>query len=333
MVVGALVALASAQPASAAIQAVEPVDGAPLRLDDQTTFAVSGSCSGGGLGPALLFSEDSAVGANGGFISHNGQVATQTSQQGGVTYFTYDPTTIRWADLPEDGSILYWQGACGSPGPGGIALTEGTAPRALQVTRGTRYAPPGDDEIGGSVESGEIYVNDPKVDVAIAAPEFATDVRVANDGGFGGSKTFEVQPDYRFRIPWKLATSGPERLPKTVYIRFIGADPPFLFEGGISPTQTFTDDIVLDETNPTISSAELEEGGAARMLRGGSTTLVVRASDKTSGVEEMQVSSKKGKGGKWVRFRKRVRIKGGSKKLHVRVRDAAGNQSRWTKVS
>lgn len=176
--------------------------------------------------------------------------------------------------------------------------------------------PPG--PVGVSIENGAQYVNDPNVEVTIRWPRFAFDLLISNDGGFFPFSQSQVEET----IKWKLRASGPERLPKTIYVRF---------QGGESGPETYQDDVILDQTDPTLKSALLEhtEGPEERAARAGrgSAILTIVASDRTSGVRKMQVSARKAKPGKWKPFRGRVKVGGG--KLFVRVRDGAGNASRW----
>ena len=90
-------------------------------------------------------------------------------------------------------------------------------------------------------------------------------------------------------IPWKLSESGSERLPKTVYVRFG------------SSSQTFTDDIILDQTKPTISSAAVGASGATAAVpraavrprqRARTYRVRVRAKDATSGVAKVQFAAR-----------------------------------------
>ena len=176
-------------------------------------------------------------------------------------------------------------------------------------------------ETGVSIDDGAVYTNDPRVTLSLRWPRLASKAVISNDGGFQPSETMEVKE----RVSWTLQSSGPERLPKTVYVRF---------KGGSSGSETYTDDIILDETNPDLNSAKLEGSvlrSAAETFSRNGVTLRIKAEDQTSGVKKMQVTPKKSKPGKWRRFKARSRVRAG-KDLFVRVRDGAGNTSRWVRA-
>ena len=50
------------------------------------------------------------------------------------------------------------------------------------------------------------------------APAAATGLLISNDGGFAGALPMPIAKE----VPWRLDSSGPERLPKTVYLRYTG---------------------------------------------------------------------------------------------------------------
>jgi hypothetical protein len=186
-----------AVPGSAiAFDAVEPADGAPLRLDQPTEFS-STSCPPDGTlvsGATLLMSRDGQVDAYGVFTQRD-YVQKSPASDGDIRLFIYDPRYKAYEDLPPDGSTYYWQIACYRFSAGGYR--EATVPRSLAVTLGSRFAPPSSSEIGLSVEKGALFTNNPHVKITVAAPEFSTEIRVANDGGFAESQTFPVPPNYR----------------------------------------------------------------------------------------------------------------------------------------
>jgi hypothetical protein len=164
--------------------------------------------------------------------------------------------------------------------------------------------PPG--AVGISINDGAQYTNDPDVDLRVVWQLGDNTVLLSNDGGFAGAEPLPVSA----HTPWRLDSSGPERLPKTVYARF-GAG-----------TQTFTDDIILDETEPTLSSVTF---ASKRRLR-------IGARDRTSGLRSFQLTRKKAHPGKRHRFHRTVRYKGKARHLYVRVFDRAGNRSRWVRA-
>ncbi len=179
---------------------------------------------------------------------------------------------------------------------------------------------------GVSINDGDRFTNDPEVELHVVPPANTTQVRLANDGGFAQGVTRAAAESGRYG--WTLDSSGPERLPKTAYVRFGG-------ENGFSPL-TFTDDIILDETPPKIVSAEAvgSSAGAAAIARKRAVKIKVKAKDKTSGVKRMQIgkSKRKARKSKWKKYRKNSKYKGGGRKAFVRVRDGAKNPSKWKKV-
>jgi hypothetical protein len=126
-------------------------------------------------------------------------------------------------------------------------------------------------------------------------------------------------------IPWVLSSTGQERIPKIVYLRFLGA--------GDAPLGTATDDIVLDTTPPTVAAAELlDRSGRRYKVR-------VAALDPVSGVGRVQFDGGRKRprtgqaplltrayAGRTIVFR------GSSRPRWYRASDRAGNWSAWAPV-
>jgi hypothetical protein len=162
------------------------------------------------------------------------------------------------------------------------------------------------------INGGDQYTNDPDVELTVehVNPGLSDGILVSNDGGFGAGSTTRFDYDRASdQYPWTLATSGPERLPKTVYVR--------------SPSwssETATDSIVLDERPPAVDSAVAAN-----------KTLKIKAHDNLSGVARMQVARNPRKPGAWRAYKRTVSLpKAGTR--YVRVRDRAHNASRWRRA-
>jgi hypothetical protein len=206
----------------------------------------------------------------------------------------------------------------------GVRLTDsagrtGTTTCDLTVTA----RPTGSVPFGVSINKGAQFTNDPDVKITANFPLSTTSILVSNDGGFGNAKTFLPMAT----IPWKLDSSGPERLPKTVYVRFL----PSAITG-----LTFQDDIILDETPPKVQSASLAGAAAsasgARIAKARKWKLRVKATDKTSGVAGIQATVNKRKPGKVVKYKRKLTVKSAKRPKFVRAKDRAGNYSRWRKL-
>jgi hypothetical protein len=160
--------------------------------------------------------------------------------------------------------------------------------------------------VGVTINGSAKYTNDRDVVLTVLAPPTASGLLISDDGAFSS-------PDWRYigesvRHRYRLPSTGPERLPKTVYVRF-----------DIDLSRTFTDEIVLDERRPRILRAR---------LRGGRVVLAAR--DSTSGVKIAQFARVRKRPWSVIKFRKRFALRRTPE--WVRVGDRAGNMSRWTRV-
>jgi hypothetical protein len=173
--------------------------------------------------------------------------------------------------------------------------------------------------VGVSIAAGARYTKDPKLQLTIIPPDSATGLSISNDGGF--KQPFGGHVDAGRHYPWALDSSGPERLPKTVYVRFSGPC--------LDPSQTFQDDIILDETAPTLSTPTVRAPAKGR--RRGALTLGLKATDNASGVKRVEVR-RRHKRILVAAYKRRLRLKGTPQHLTVRVTDGAGNTSRWKQV-
>ena len=238
-------------------------------------------------------------------------------------------TRFEW-DLDGDETFETPGGAIATIPPFGTAGTKSAAVRLTSrggstgvatVNFEVRLAPPTEDT-GASINGGAQFTNTPNVSVTLSWPAFATLARLSNDGGFGGAASRELAAT----VAWRLDSSGPERLPKTIYVRFRGAG---------DDTKTFQDDIILDETAPVIAGASVASSAAAQAAAKSRTYRIkVRASDKTSGVASAQFATDKSKKklSKAQKYSATLTFKATSKPLWVRVQDRAGNFSKWKKL-
>lgn len=209
--------------------------------------------------------------------------------------------------------------------PGTIPITlrvtdaSGTTATASGELRVNQPASAG-GQFGVTINRGAQYTKSPDVVVSAAFPQATTTMLFSNDGGFLAPVTFTP----RAEVEWKLDSSGPERLPKTIYVRFLTG--PFVSE-------TYQDDIILDETPPKVEQAVLAPpAGAASVAARKTFRLRLKATDSNSGVAKVQVTRTKRKPGKLLAYKRRLAVRTTARPRWVRARDRAGNYSRWRAV-
>ena len=230
---------------------------------------------------------------------------------------TAEPTTTRSYDAPGVVNVgLKVVDSTGTESP------PATVPLSVNsISSGT--------QIGVSINEGAQYTNKVDVDLTVNFPPSTTSLLVANDGGF--VKALNFRPEKL--VKWRLDSSGPERLPKTVYLRFLT---------GTFASPNYTDDIILDERPPVVDQAALvNPPSAASAVAAALRTYKVRvkARDSNSGVRGVQITANKRKPGKLIRYTaktrgklKTVRVKSAKRPRFLRAKDLAGNYSRWKKL-
>ncbi len=184
-------------------------------------------------------------------------------------------------------------------------------------------------ETGVSINSGSSYTNAKQVLVNVVWPSGATKARISNDGAFDGAKTkvMSLTP----QIQWELDDSVKGVFTKIIYVRFSGS--------GIDTSKTYSDDIILDTTAPTIEAASVE-------VNSGNLSVSLKAKDDISGVDDVQFNN----GDKTIteNYSESLRIsqvsfdldvasagvkKQGTSSIRFRVSDVAGNWTSWRSVA
>jgi hypothetical protein len=192
----------------------------------------------------------------------------------------------------------------------------------VQVRVSTRAS--SGEQIGITIEDGKQYTRTARVKITALAPAFANEMLVSNDGGFRNAQRMPVAAT----IDWTLDSRGAERTERIVYVRFLR---------GSAVSETYTDNITLDDSPPVVvrANAKLDKGGRPRRLR-------LSARDRgLAGVESVQMTRNRHHPAtsfvKYARdlpigrrFRRAMR---GNGPLSVRVRDRAGNPSPWRRVT
>src|SRR3954454_5626761 len=263
-----------------------------------------------GAAPAAAFSmspNPALVGRAVSFDAHassdDGSIARYQWDLDGDGSFETDggasPTTSRTYTAPATVSI-------------GLRVTDGTG-KTGTATQSLKITATGSQSLLGiSINSGAQYTRARKVKLLVKAPALASAVLVSNDGGFLVPQTFPVAAS----VPWTLDSSGPERLPKTVYVRFM-----------LGPiiSETYTDDIILDEIPPVVQQvgvAGAASAGPAVVQAAKATKWIVKvkARDSNSGVSGVQVTANKRKPGKLLKYKRTLKVAAAKKPKFVRAR-------------
>jgi hypothetical protein len=180
------------------------------------------------------------------------------------------------------------------------------------------------------------FTNDPNVTLTVTAPPGTSGVRISNDPDFAGAETLPVKPTYK----WTLGSSAGQRDTRIAYVRFV--DP-------VEGDTVVSDDIILDQTKPTIVKAGVYRRGnrkalakpVAGLTKGcsrASVLLKVNAHDDRSGVAGMRFGFSPHKLGQRSAFRPQVAVSlppklSRASTLYLQVRDGAGNLSKLKTVS
>jgi len=183
-------------------------------------------------------------------------------------------------------------------------------------------------EPGISIKNGDSYVNTKRVTLNLVWPEYATEARISNDGGFSASKT--QTKDLAASIDWELDDSVKGVFTKVVYVRFNGV---------ADTTKTYSDDIILDTTAPTI-----ETSSAA--VASSSVDVSLKATDDITGVSKVEI--KNGTTTVTKDYATKVSVpladlslsvsssgvrKSAATSVEIRVSDNAGNWTGWQTVT
>jgi 6-phosphogluconolactonase (cycloisomerase 2 family) len=296
--------------------------------------------------PKISIADASAIEGNSGEASVDLQVALNPSSINSVTvnYATSDGGATQPSDYTaSSGTVTFNPGQTSKtisiPIKGDIVTEPNetlsvdlSSPAGAEIADGHADLTITDDDAnlvfigneGVTVNQGAQYTNDPNVVLTIVSATNATEVRLSNDGGFGTAQARPIAAAGTY--PWKLDSSGPERLPKTVYVRFTG-----LF--GTSAT-TFQDDIILDETPPEIVDAAIADAGTGKTgaTKAETVKLQIKATDNASGVDGMQITDNKRKPPAWKPYKTKAKLKTSKSKIYVRVRDKATNVSGWKRA-
>lgn len=211
---------------------------------------------------------------------------------------------------------------------GGVDPTGATQTWEIEAGPPTPPSPPTPPPgaVGISINNGDYATNSPDVNLDVIWPLGATLALISNDGGFGPSGNTQTVPVADL-IPWTLQSEGSAQLPQIVYLRF---------PDSANPTETFTDNIVLDTTTPTVSGAAVTSSKHHRYK------VRLQAKDKLSGISAVRFSATH-HGGTTVQLRDRrtrgvlklsrtITVKMSARPKWVRVDSTAGDWSKWHRV-
>ena len=298
----------------------EEATGVVKVVADTVTAAISKTLPGGGAGDTLSELTGTTV-----YLS----AGSSTSLSGVLSKFEWD--------LDGDGTYEVDGGTASTRST--LFATSGSKTVGVRVTsRGgststatksidVRKSPPS-GEPGVSIIDGASYTNSKSVKLNLVWPSYATEARISNDGGFAASKT--QTKDLAASVDWELDDSVKGIYTKVVYVRFNGV---------ADTTKTYSDDIILDTTAPTIETS-------SAVVASSSVDLSLKATDDITGVDKVELKNGSSTVTKDYAANLSVPVrdlglavssasvrKFGTSSIEIRVSDKAGNWSAYRPLS
>jgi hypothetical protein len=310
--------------------------GTPVTCSAQSVDHIGFQLTGPGVSATTSLQEGDASTQTLGpytFSANSSYTATDTVVPNPTTInFTTNGTAVT---APIGGS-----GTTSTTTSGGTTTIVTTTTTATTTPSTSPAPPPG--YVGVDIDGGAFATDSRSVELDLVWPTGATSALISNNGGFdtaGSTETVALAPE----VPWTLEYTGSDRLPKTVYVRYLGAS---------IDTENFTDDIILDEETPSIIGATLLPPSAARSTQAvtagaGSSTRSYRvrvlAAENLSGISDVESSvqpksglvttlARAGRQG-FLKLDKIITVTGRAAPRYARVRSAAGKWSRWLAIT
>jgi len=165
-----------------------------------------------------------------------------------------------------------------------------------------------------TINGGAAFTNSRLVTVSVQRPTLGFASLSLTEEGTPAQ--LPIRPRLDGAYPLLLAAGPPGRTTRRVVVT------PTPSNAGSHPS--FSDDIILDQLPPTIAAATTSLTAAGPVVR-------LRARDERSGLSGLWVTRDRRRPGKLRRYRSRVHV-ATRRGLYVRVRDGAGNPSRWRAV-
>lgn len=162
-----------------------------------------------------------------------------------------------------------------------------------------------------TINKGARYTNNTSVELTITAKPGTALMQVSSDGSFNGA----IWEPYTSRKAWQVERYKTNVITRIVYVRFKTS-------GEVS--LPISDDILFDGTPPWCSQiiAKAVSNG------GGEYELMIQASDLESGLADMRLSTNSSLDDvAWEEFNPTRLWQGGSSRVYIQLRDAAGNTS------
>jgi len=189
---------------------------------------------------------------------------------------------------------------------------------------------------GISINGGNPYTNTKNVTVDLQGwPNGATELLLSNDGGFRATTTMPLGNSVLFTLDDSIAGA----YTKVVYVRFGGF--------GLGESATYSDDIIFDNAPPVVTQVtatkttqkrtSTSSASAMTGRNAGASTwrVTVKATDRISGVRDLQVRTSQGGPVRTYPYKTRSTISATGKtrkRLLIRVGDNAANWTGWKKA-
>ncbi len=232
------------------------------------------------------------------------------------------------SDTPQDSSVQFTQLSPRKTYYVSVRATNAAGTTLSGTSQFTTLA-----ELGVLINDDDEETTSATVSLAVTAAPGALAYRVSNNASFRNARVFlPTSP-----ITWELLAADEEAVQRTVYVQIYYSHGSVVYSDSIT---LLTEVEIPDTDAPVIESVSVSRASTTAQARASASApgpvFTVSARDRRSGVTRIEVRAS----GRTIvtkvdavrRGSHSVRLPRGAKSVQVRVRDAAGNYSRWKSV-